>query len=232
MKIKAIFPGNFYSRRKIKIYDENNHFIESIYPNQTIDLNTNSKKLKFQIDYHKKTVELNNNENLIVYFKYKPYFPFNYIDLMKNALEVKKTDIDNFEEEINKLEKGTLEKKIIINKHIYFSLFLQALASILLMYTTIFKQELVKFNVNLIFFIGLISLLSIFITLFNLKKTFYNEYNIRIIAAAMLFGSLSFFTKSYVSILLIIISLMLLFEYYKIKTDFQNRTDINNMHTI
>lgn len=208
MKIKSIFPGSFYARRKIKIYD-NDKYIGDLYPNETIEINPKTKKLKFKLDYHKAIVENPENHYFIVYFDYRPYFPFNWLDLMKNALKVEQVETEDlFEKRITELSKSSA-KKININVFTHLIIILQALAGLSILFTSVFKKDLIKSDINLLFFIGLVSFVSVLILWLNLKNTYQGDFKIRHIAAIFLFLIVSFYTTSFLRILLTIISVLL-----------------------
>ncbi len=215
MKIYSIYPGNFYINRKIKVFDNNNKMIGYLHPNSLSEIHTNSKKLLFKLDYHKRKISnIDINDNLIVYFRFRPYFPFNYLDLMKNSLVVERVDSKKFDERIKELKNGYKLETLQLNLKTYLILLLQILISFVIVISCILFPDLIKNDLNFIFLLSFFSFFSLIISLFNLKRINQKEFNIRYISSIFLFAGLAFFTKENLSILMVLLTSLLALIYF------------------
>jgi hypothetical protein len=229
VKIKCIFPRNYYLLRKINIKIDN-HIVASVGHNEIVELNVLGKNIEFKLDYHKTEIMLPDSKNdifLILYFNFRNYFPFFITDIMfKNSLRVKlveKTEFENFNESF--YERQTVEL-VKFNNTVIYTIILGILIS-----SELLIMPFLKFNNsinNFSFFIGLISLIGFVLMIMNKKRTTERQYNIKILA----FGLSSVLLLSFLNINTIVkfVSIILSFNiiFISIKNLIRSLRKISN----
>lgn len=166
--IKIFFPGEFYTRRKVKVQSES----ETFYLNKSNEktaflIDKKVEKLKFKIDYHQSELDLvSPNQNIIVYFDFSPNPVLATLQLMfKNCLRTKQVSEEEFvnlnpqnfyHKEESNLSRFSFTVGIILS----LFLFLSAMVVILSLpkYNVLKDFNAVLFYFGLISSVGVISL--------------------------------------------------------------------------
>lgn len=189
IKIKCVFPKNYYLLRKVNI-KINNKTIARIGHNEFIELEVpENEEIKFKLDYHKTTIkvsDLKTQKYLILYFNFRNYFPFSTTDIMfKNSLRAKFVD----ESEFNNFSKSfykepPFEPMSFNNKAIYTIIIGIFISCQFLIVPILSKQNSDDVN-NFSFFIGIASLIGFISMIFNKKNITNKQYYIRMLAFGM-----------------------------------------------
>ncbi len=210
VRIKAVFPYNYYLLRKIKI-KAGGQIIARIGHKQVIELeDVPSQHLTFKLDYHKTSIELPDTEkdvHIILYFDLRPYFPFNVTDIMfRNALRAKVVDKQEFDSFDEKFYNSSTSQPVGLNTTFYYSLVAGILISLEFILVPFMQQPNPGPVTNFAFIVGLITLAGFIAMFFNRKKLSRASYSFRILAFGILSVVLIGFLK--LSINLKIISLI------------------------
>ena len=232
LKIKCLFPRNYYLLRKVNI-KINNITIAHIGHNEVVELEVSEKdEISFKLDYHKTKIKISNPNSkkyLILYFDFRNYFPFYIIDIMfKNSLRAKfvdKYEFNNFNILFNKDSSHT--ELIVFNKTVIYTIMIGALISCQFIIVPLLNFGNSNNINNFSFFIGITSFIGFILMIVNKKNITNEQYNIRMLA----FGIASFLLLIYIqyytifkiisiilTLFLILISINNLFNIYKTKS--------------
>lgn len=189
-KIKCLFPGNNYLLRKISIKIDDK-LVAKIGHNEVIELDLEQHHVRFSLDYHKAKIdgkELKNDSYLILYFDFRDYFPYNFIDIMfKNSLRAKivsELEFKNFNETFYSTK--TQETELIKwNFSSIYSVIVGFLFSIGFVSNVWINQNNSDTN-NFAFIIGLASFIGFVHIVITHKKITIQQFRLRIIAFGVL----------------------------------------------
>ncbi|MGJ8660672.1 MAG: hypothetical protein ACSHXL_01415 [Bacteroidota bacterium] len=218
LNIKFIPPGPMYSARRIKVMSENQQdYVLS--NNQNLKIDTSGKyKLKFKLDYHKVTFQneqaSNENKFLFVYFKYRQYFPFNYIDLMfKSCLATKEVTEEEFLKSdyvaVYNVEKDVVDKKSDVFLKITTAAILLSLIQLGVLTLNLKISDALLWICSLTGFFGFVRL---YLRNKELKRTVFLTRIIALILYSLVFVGATFYQSSSLVYLNIGALMFLLFQ--------------------
>lgn len=220
VKIKCVFPKNYYLLRKVNV-KISNKTIAHIGHNEVIELDVFEKDIKFKLDYHKTKIKVPDSKTekyLILYFNFRNYFPFSVTDIMfKNSLCAKfvdESEFNNFSESFYKEHPSEL---MTFNNTAIYTILIGTLIScqfLLVPFLNLHNSNSIN---NFSFIIGIASLLGFISIIVNKKNITKKQYNIRILA----FGIASILLLIYISFATIfkIISIILALTIVSISTN-------------
>ena len=199
IKIKCVFPNNYYLLRKVNIKIKN-EAIAQIGHKEVIELDVFEKLIKFNLDYHKTQIKFPNSKidkYLIIYFNFRNYFPFSIIDIMfKNSLCAKFVDESEFNNFNESFYKEHTSEVITFNKTVIYTIIIGILISCQFLFFPFLNLNNSNSINNFSFFIGIASLIGFMLLIFNRKNITKKQYNIR----ALAFGILSILLLFYINI--------------------------------
>jgi len=187
VRIKAVFPFNYYLLRKVKIKAQGKPAGE-VGHKQVVELDVpKGAELEFKLDYHKTKLQLPDTDQdlyVILYFYVRPFFPFNLTDVMfRSALRAKvvdKKEFEAFSEDFYKTAKATPLK---LDLWFYLTLIISlALAGFFAVYPAIRTIS----GGNFVLIIGILTFIGFLITAFRAKRLFRVEYYVKILAFSIL----------------------------------------------
>ncbi len=190
LKVKCIFPGNYYLLRKVRI-KSGNKLIGKATPLEVTELPEVKGLIKLRLDYHSTKIDIPETDEdlfMIVYFGFRNYFPFYFTDLMfKNSLRVKLVDKNEFEE-FDASFYGTPPSEIInFNRQKIYTIVAGIFISCLFVSSPYLAQNQNDKDIeNFAFYIGIATIISFLQIIFNRKKITERQYKTRILAFSIL----------------------------------------------
>ena len=177
--IKVFFPGEFYTRRKVKVQSESETYYLSKSNEKTAFLfDKKVEKLKFKLDYHQSELDLvSPNQNIIVYFDFSSNPTLATLQLMfKNCLRTKQVVEEEFvhlnPQNFYQKEESNLSR-LNFNSGIILSLFIFLSAMVLI--ASLPKYNALKDFNAVLFYFGLLNVFgAIFLIKSNRKINFKN----------------------------------------------------------
>lgn len=198
IKIKVIFPYNWYQIRKIKIKD-NKGLVASIPVNteSSISIDDSVNELFFSLDYYRKKITLStlpeNNTFIVLYFKLGNNKILHIVEgIIPSSFSA---ELLNSEEEYNSRTYKTyyFEKKEENIRLDYLSLILGAISSVLLILSSIIFFSSNDWMYELAVIFGFIGLLTIIAIIVDKKKISKSSYKSRLILLSVPGIIISFF---------------------------------------
>ncbi|PID88214.1 MAG: hypothetical protein CSB06_01905 [Bacteroidia bacterium] len=197
IKIKCVFPKDYYLLRKVNI-KTSNKTIAYIGHNEVVDIDEAGEYIEFKLDYHKakiKVPDLKTAKYLILYFNFRNNFPFSVTDIMfKNSLCAKFVDVSEFNSFSESFYKQRPSEPMTFNNTSVYTI----LAALLILGQFLLVPFLNFNNSNstndFIFFIGIVSFIGFLLTIVNRNNIANKQYYIRILA----FGIMSILLLTYI----------------------------------
>lgn len=186
IKIKCVFPKNYYLLRKVNV-KISNKTIAHIGHNEVIELDVFEKEeIKFKLDYHKtkiKIPDLKTEKYLILYFNFRNYFPFSVTDIMfKNSLCAKFVDESEFNNFSKSFYKEPPSELMTFNNKAIYTIMIGVLISCQFLIVPFLNLHNSNSINNFSFFIGIASLIGFISMIVNKKNITNKQYYIRILA--------------------------------------------------
>lgn len=224
LNIKLIFPYNWGQIRRVGIYSDNGDLITKIRhcDNLKIFINVDVKKVIIKLDIFRSIIEIPANDDILyltVFMNFRDYFPFIYLDTLKrkcltgkfvNAQEFEKFDLSFYQNSKTWILKSKIDKPNLI---------LGLLISISLLIVSVIEQQ--NEYQELLFFISLVSLISLLMILNEKEKLQVFDYKSRMVATGLAFLLSTLFLNSPYFIILVFLifsSVFLLKSISEIKT--------------
>jgi len=221
LKIKCVFPKNYYLLRKVKI-KISNKTIAYIGHNEVIELDEAEKEeITFKLDYHKTKIKVPDSKTdkyLILYFNFRNYFPFSVTDIMfKNSLRAKFVDESEFNNFSKSFYKEYPSEIMTFNNTAIYTIMIGVLISCQFLIIPFLNLHNSNSANNFSFFIGIASLIGFVSMIVNKKNITNKQYHIRILA----FGIASILLLIYIryDIIFKVISIILTFHMILISTN-------------
>lgn len=221
LHIKLAFPYNWYQLRKVGVYDDKGHRLirighcgqESlVIPNDTVHL-------VLKLDYFKSEIPVpksNGDIFMIVYLDFRDSFPVKYFDVLRRrCLTGKFVDKDTFER-FNLDFYTKAKKRMQKSKPDVPNLLLGALISLVLIFYPSFQQN--SNYTEIILFIGVVSLISLFMIYIQREKLLLYDYKSRVIATGVAFLMATFLLQGapfYITGTLLVFSITFLLSAVK-----------------
>lgn len=214
LNIKLIFPYNWYHFRNVKIFNDNGDLITKIShcEHQNILIDNNTQFIILRLDFFKSVLKIpDGNDELFmsIFLNFRDTFPIKYFDVLKRKCLtgkfLDKKEFDKFNLDFYKTDKKWILKPNIDKSNLILGL----LISISLLVTSVFEQD--NEYQDLIFFLSLISLISLFMIITEKNKLLAFDYKSRMIATGFAFILGTFFLNSPIYIILVIFILSSLF---------------------
>ena len=220
LNIKLIFPYNWYQARMVKVYNEKGELITKVgyCEQQSVNIPENTESIILKLDYFKSEITIPKNEKelyLIIYLDFRDSFPVKYFDVLKRksltGVLVDKERFENFNLDFYEKAKNGMRKA---NPDVP-NLYLGALISVFLIFSAIYQPS--NNSTDIVIFIGLVSLISLFMIFLQKGKIMVFDYKSRMIATglAFLLGTLLQPFIFYITGTLLIFSLVFLFNSIK-----------------
>lgn len=220
LNIKLIFPYNWYHFRNVKIFDDKGELLTKIShsEHQSIVIDDNSKSLVLKLDFFKSIIQIPEDSDelyLALYLNFRDTFPIKYFDVLKRKCLtgrfLKKEAFDKFDLTFYNLDK----KWILKSKLDRSNLILGLLISISLLVISVIEQK--NEYQDLVFFISLVSLISLIMIFTEKDKLLAFDYKSRMIATgfAFLLGTLFLNSPYYVILTLLIFSSLFLLKSFR-----------------
>lgn len=217
LNIKLVFPYNWGQFRNVGIYADNGKLITKIRhcDNLKILIDAEVKNVIIKLDIFRSVIEIPSNQGVLyltVFMDFRDYFPFIYIDTLKRkCLTGKFVDAEEFEK-FNLCFYKNSQKWIQKSKIDQPNLRLGLLISASLLIVSIVEQQ--NEYQDLLFFISLVSLISLLMIFNEKEKLQFFDYKSRMIATglAFLLGTLFLNSPFYVPLLFGIFSAVFLFK--------------------
>jgi hypothetical protein len=206
LNIKLLFPYNWYHFRNVKVFNDKGDLITKVThcDHQNLLIDTNSQFLTVKLDFFKSVLKIpegNDELFLTLFLNFRDTFPIRYFDVLKRkCLTGKFLDKEEFDK--FNLDFYNTDKKWILKPNIDKSnLILGLLISISLLITSVIEQDN-EFQ-DLIFFISLVSLISLIMIFTEKNKILAFDYKSRMIATGFAFILGTFFLNSPIYIILV-----------------------------
>jgi hypothetical protein len=224
IKIKCVFPKNYYFLRKVNV-KINNNIIAQVGHKEIIELDEIFDKLLiFKLDYHKTEIKIPKSKKnifLILYFDFRNYFPFYITDIMfRNSLRTKFVEEAVFENFNESFYEVSSKEKINFTSFNMSEMVLGILISCGITISSLVKYDNTNDINNLSFFVGIINIIGFLLIYLNRKDITEKVFSIRLLA----FGISSILILSYVdtnilfkTFSIIISSIITLISIMKIK---------------
>lgn len=220
LNIKLIFPYNWYHYRNVKVYDDKGKIITLIShcENQNLLIDKNIEKIIVKLDFFKSEILIPKNSetiNLALFLNFRDTFPIKYFDVLKrNCLSGKLLEKKEFDE-FNLSFYDTNEIWILKSKIDKSNLILGVLISMGLLIVSILEQQ--NQYQDLVFFISIVSLISLLMIIVEKNKLLLFDYKSRMIATGFALVFATFFLSSpyYIVMVLIVFSLMFLLKTFR-----------------
>jgi hypothetical protein len=223
LNIKLIFPYNWYHYRNVKVFNDKGDLITKIShcENQNILIDNNSQFITFRLDFFKSVLKIpdgNDELFLSLFLNFRDTFPIKYFDVLKRKCLtgkfLDKEEFDKFNLDFYKTDKKWILKPNIDKSNLILGL----LISISLFVTSVIEQD--NEYQDLIFFISLMSLISLIMIITEKNKLLAFDYKSRMIATGFAFILGTFFLNSPIYIILVMFifsSLFLLKSFRKLE---------------
>lgn len=196
LEIKLLLPYNWYHARRIKIYDDNNNLLVKIAHGEhlAVPLHESCKTITICIDYFKSVIAVPENETnifLAVYMNFRDTLLHKYIDTLKRncltghfmpAGEFDSFGLSFYKNAINYLPESKYDKPSVVLG--------MAIAAGLVIAAVVQQDNPYQ---DLLFFIGIASIISFIILQAEKGKVKVFDYKSRIIATALSFVLAFFF---------------------------------------
>ena len=214
LNIKLIFPYNWYHFRNVKIFNDNGDLITKIShcEHQNILIDNNTQFIILRLDFFKSVLKIpDGNDELFmsIFLNFRDTFPIKYFDVLKRKCLtgkfLDKKEFDKFNLDFYKTDKKWILKPNIDKSNLILGLII----SISLLVTSVFEQD--NEYQDLIFFLSLISLISLLMIITEKNKLLAFDYKSRMIATGFAFILGTFFLNSPIYIILVIFILSSLF---------------------
>jgi len=214
LNIKLIFPYNWYHFRNVKIFNDNGDLITKIShcEHQNILIDNNTQFIILRLDFFKsvlKIPDVNDELFMSIFLNFRDTFPVKYFDVLKRKCLtgkfLDKKEFDKFNLDFYKTDKKWILKPNIDKSNLNLGL----LISISLLVTSVFEQD--NEYQDLVFFLSLISLISLFMIITEKHKLLAFDYKSRMIATGFAFILGTFFLNSPIYIILVMFILSSLF---------------------
>ncbi|MDI3527521.1 MAG: hypothetical protein PWR03_1704 [Tenuifilum sp.] len=186
VNIKCIFPFNYFLFRQVSIY-VNNSKVNSIGNTEEKEIYVpNDSIITFKLDLYRHTINVSSEKdkiNILIYFKFRNYFPFSYLDFFRRkALQSKELPDNEFESAFETTyNESNKEMATMDNTSNFMALGL----SMLCLYSSVFEINNDSWKSELSFLVSIVSIISIIILHVDRKKLFQYSYTVRIITIAI-----------------------------------------------
>lgn len=186
VNIKCIFPFNYYLLRKVSMY-VNNAKVGSVGNTEETELLVpENSTITFRIDIYKHTLKVpagKDRLNILLYFKFRAYFPFSYLDFYRrNALQSRELTDSEFERAFETTyNASSREIAAVDTASSVMALGLSALC----LYASIFQIGKESWQSELSFLVGLFSIISVITLHVDKKSLLQRAYKVRIISTAV-----------------------------------------------
>lgn len=224
LHIKMVLPYNWGHFRSIGIYADNRKLITKIKhcDNLEIRIDDEVKKVIIKLDIFRSVIEIPTNEAVLyltVFMNFRDYFPFIYIDTLKRKCLTGKFVTAQEFEQFDLSFYQNAKNYILISKINRPNLRLGLFISAGLLIVSLVEQEN-EFQ-DLLFFIGLVSLISLLMIFNEKEKLQVFDYKSRMIATGLALLLATFFLNSpfyIVMVFLLFSAVFLLKSIGEIKT--------------
>lgn len=214
LNIKLVFPYNWGQIRNVGIYADSGRLITKIRHCDIlkIPIDADVKEVIIKLDIFRSVIEIPANENVLyltVFMNFRDYFPFIYIDTLKRkCLTGKFVSVEEFEK-FNLCFYQNAQKWILKSNIDVPNIRLGLLISICLLIVSVIEQK--NEYQDLLFFIGLVSLISLLMIFNEKEKLQAFDYKSRMIATGFAFLLATFFLNSPYYIILVFMIFSALF---------------------
>jgi hypothetical protein len=190
MEIKLLLPYNWAHARRIRVSDDAGNLLVKIAHNEhlLVQVDDNCKHVVIKLDFYKSVIAVpDNTEKLFLglYMDFRDHFPHKYIDTFKRKCLtghfMTAETFDNFDLSFYENAREYLPTINYDNA----SVFLGLLISAGLVITSVVQQE--NPYQDLLFFIGVSSLISLLMVRAEKGKILLYDYKSRLVATALAF---------------------------------------------
>ncbi len=178
MKIKCLFPGNYYRLRNVVVKTSTGKQY-ALPVGGMLDVDTtNEQWVSFKLDYHRATLSLPeppDQDSVLVTLKYRVTFPWNFLDVMfKNCMKASWMSKGEFENVSFLLEKQHIEPMAIgITEKLLLGSFIAIMLFYLVTSIRLFSAEATGGFLFLYSLAGLFSLVRIIIARKCISRVFF-----------------------------------------------------------
>lgn len=206
LNIKLLLPYNWGHFRKIGIYDNDGTLITKIMHGETLQLpiDLSIKKVVVKLDIFRSEIEIpldDKNLFLKLYMNFRDYFPFQYIDTLKRKCLTGKFvtahEFEQFDLSFYQMSKVWISKSKIDKPNLRLGL---ALSAGLIVFSIVEQENEYQ---DLLFFISVVSFISLLMIVNEKEKLLAFDYKNRMIATGFAFLVASLFLSSSFYIVLI-----------------------------
>ena len=199
LNIKLLLPYNWGHFRKIGIYGNNGKLITKIMHGETLQLSIDPsiKKVVVKLDIFRSEIEIPSEDKMLflnLYMNFSDYFPFQYIDTLKRKCLTGKfvtaEEFEHFDLSFYQMSKEWILKSKIDKPNLRLGIAL----SVGLIVISIVEQQ--NEYQDLLFFISLVSFLSLLMIVNEKEKLVAFDYKSRMIATGFAFLVASLFLSS------------------------------------
>ncbi|WP_157486098.1 hypothetical protein [Flavobacterium soli] len=227
LNLKLIFPYNWYHFRKVKVYGDNGKLLSKIMhcENLSLLIDGNTKSITVKLDFLISEIFLPQDSeewNIGLFLDFRDRFPIKYFDILKRKCLTGKTmsngEFENFNLSFYNQSKIWVQKANIDTLALSLGIFI----SIGLLIVALIEQT--NDYQDLVFFIGLISLISMLMIHFEKEKILLYDYRNRMLATGLAFILGIQFLESSFAVVLTLLFLSFVFllkfvkNFYTIKT--------------
>lgn len=211
LNVKLLLPYNWGHFRKIGIYGNDSKLISKIKHGQTLELtiDSNIKKVIVKLDIFRSEIAIPANDKILflnLYMNFRDYFPFQYIDTLKRKCLTGKfvtaSEYEQFDLSFYQMSKEWILKSKIDKPNLRLGLML----SVGLIVFSIVEQE--NEYQDLLFFISLVSFISLLMIVNEKEKLLAFDYKSRMISTGVAFLVASSFLSSpfYIALIFLLFS--------------------------
>ena len=217
LNIKLLLPYNWGHFRKIGIYGNNGKLITKIMHGETLELaiDPSIKKVIVKLDIFRSEIVIPSNHKnlfLMLYMNFRDYFPFQYIDTLKRKCLTGKIvtaeEFEQFDLSFYQMSKEWILKSKIDKPNLILGL---ALSAALVVLSIVEQQNEYQ---DLLFFISLVSFISLLMIVNEKEKLVAFDYKSRMIATgiAFLLASLLLISAFYIVLVFLLFSTVFLLK--------------------
>lgn len=217
LNIKLLLPYNWGHFRKIGIYADDGKLITKIMHGETlaVEIDKNVKKIIIKLDIFRSEIDVPVNENVLffsVYMNFRDYFPFQYIDTLKRKCLTghftTAEEFDKFDLSFYHMSKIWIMKSKINKPNLRLGLFL---SGGLIVFSIIEQENVYQ---DLLFFISIVSFISLLMIFNEKEKILAFDYKSRMIATGVAFLLATLFLDSpyYIVLVFMVFSVVFLLK--------------------
>lgn len=187
LNIKCIFPYNYYLLREVTIL-VNGEKVSTVGHLGLAHVMVNvGDEVSFKLDFYRSSVRITEQQQeqyLLLYFHFRDYFPFYYIDFFsRSTLRAKFLLAEEFSNVMNTTySPKAIQRKATIDA---VSIVLLVCMSLLSLAISVFFPKQEGWMQEFAFIVGAVGFVSVLILLYDRKPLMQASYNARVIATAL-----------------------------------------------